>query len=369
MILLAGLILALLLCGCEPQLPPETEPTITPTTEPTTEPTTAPTEPPILTGWQEVDGVRYFYDENGEPYLGWLVTAEGTFYLNADGSAQTGWTDMGDHTYRFRQDGTLVTGWHDENGSRYYFAEGGAMAQGWQTIDGNRYYFTGEGAMYTGWLYRGEYAYYLHADGKAAVGPTEIDGETRYFGPTGIHVLLVNPWNMLPEDYETDLSVFEGDLSVATACFDALTQMFADCRAAGCDPVLISGYRTWGTQEWLYTNELNEWLSWGYDLESARKYAGREVAVPGTSEHQLGLAVDIVDNNNWSLTEVQETTRTQKWIMEHCWEYGFILRYPNGTTDITGIIYEPWHYRYVGVEVAMELKAMGITLEEYLGAA
>ena len=95
--------------------------------------------------------------------------------------------------------------------------------------------------------------------------------------------------------------------------------------------------------------------------------AAKEVAVPGTSEHQLGLAVDIIDTNNWNLDESQESMPTQQWLIANSWRYGFILRYPNGTTNITGIIYEPWHYRYVGCQVAKEIYERGITLEEYLG--
>ena len=100
----------------------------------------------------------------------------------------------------------------------------------------------------------------------------------------------------------------------------------------------------------------------GYETE-----AGRQVAVPGTSEHQLGLTVDVVDINNQNLTEEQEKTPTQKWLMANSWRYGFIHRYPNGKSDVTGIIYEPWHYRYVGKDVAQEIFNRGITLEEYLG--
>ena len=81
----------------------------------------------------------------------------------------------------------------------------------------------------------------------------------------------------------------------------------------------------------------------------------------------IGLAVDIVDANNATLTSAQAKTATQKWLMENCWRYGFILRYPEGKSDITGIIYEPWHYRYVGYALAKELHFSGMTLEEYLG--
>ena len=93
------------------------------------------------------------------------------------------------------------------------------------------------------------------------------------------------------------------------------------------------------------------------------------VAVPGTSEHQLGLALDIVDMNHQILDESQEETDTQQWLMAHSWEYGFILRYPNDKSEITGIIYEPWHYRYVGRDAAREIYEQGVCLEEYLGAA
>ena len=100
--------------------------------------------------------------------------------------------------------------------------------------------------------------------------------------------------------------------------------------------------------------------------EDAEKEAGTVVAVPGTSEHQLGLALDIIDNSNWVLDWSQENTKTQQWLMAHSWEYGWVLRYPNGKTELTGIIYEPWHYRYVGREIAAELHELDLCLEEYL---
>ena len=90
------------------------------------------------------------------------------------------------------------------------------------------------------------------------------------------------------------------------------------------------------------------------------------MAIPGTSEHQLGLAVDIVDKHSQVLDNSQADTPAQQWLMEHSWEYGFILRYPEGKSEITGIIYEPWHYRYVGKEAAAEIHELGLCLEEYL---
>ena len=104
----------------------------------------------------------------------------------------------------------------------------------------------------------------------------------------------------------------------------------------------------------------------GYSEEEARTETARNVAKPGTSEHQLGLAVDIVDKDYQVLDEAQEDTAVQKWLMENSWRYGFILRYPGDRSDITGIVYEPWHYRYVGRKAAEEIYREGIVLEEYL---
>ena len=90
------------------------------------------------------------------------------------------------------------------------------------------------------------------------------------------------------------------------------------------------------------------------------------MAVPGTSEHQTGLALDIVDTSYQILDEAQEDTDVQRWLAEHSWEYGFVLRYPLGKSEITGISYEPWHYRYVGRTAAREMTELGLRLEEYV---
>lgn len=90
------------------------------------------------------------------------------------------------------------------------------------------------------------------------------------------------------------------------------------------------------------------------------------VAYPGTSEHQLGLAADIVARSYQLLDDQQAQTAEARWLKEHCAEYGFILRYPTDKTSLTGVIFEPWHYRYVGEEAAREIMGQGICLEEYL---
>ena len=181
------------------------------------------------------------------------------------------------------------------------------------------------------------------------------------------NLILVNPWNSVPEDYTVTLREIGNGQSVDERCADDLLAMLADCKAwSGGTPVVCSSYRTQAKQQSLYDNKVKRLMKQGYSYETALTEAAKVVAVPGTSEHQLGLAVDIVDKSYQILDKKQETTAVQKWLMEHAWEYGFILRYPNGTTDLTGIIYEPWHYRYVGRDAAADIRDKGVTLEEYI---
>lgn len=178
---------------------------------------------------------------------------------------------------------------------------------------------------------------------------------------------LVNPWNSIEyAGFEPKLVDIGGGKQVDSRCAEALEQMLAGCTAAGNDPVVCSAYRTRQMQEMLFQNKVDRLKASGRSQEEAESLAAQEVARPGTSEHELGLAVDLADRADPTLDRSQEQTPTQKWLMEHCWEYGFILRYPDGTSDITGIVYEPWHYRYVGVEAAQQIRRLDVTLEEYL---
>ena len=185
-------------------------------------------------------------------------------------------------------------------------------------------------------------------------------------------LLLVNPWHPLPDDYRVWLQPVAVDQigdqkqEMDVRCADALEEMLAACEYAGYSPYVCSSYRTMGMQQILYYNKLSKLLEWGWGYDEATVQAAQSVAYPGTSEHQLGLAADIIDFYYTELDQGQENTDTQKWLMENSWRYGFILRYPNGTTDITGIIYEPWHYRYVGKYFAQQIHEKGVTLEEYI---
>ena len=179
---------------------------------------------------------------------------------------------------------------------------------------------------------------------------------------------LVNPWNTIPEDWTVELINIGNGHKVDKTCYDDLMAMLEACRADGLSPQVRSSYRTQKTQEQLYANKVRQWKSYGLEEEAARKKAATIVAIPGTSEHQLGWAVDIVDESYQVLNERQAETPAQQWLMAHSWEYGFLLRYPTDKSEVTGIIYEPWHYRYVGRDNAKKIFASGLCLEEYLGA-
>ena len=183
------------------------------------------------------------------------------------------------------------------------------------------------------------------------------------------NLLLVNPWNPLPEDYTFTLKELSNGHAVDERCYPDLQAMMDACRADGLSPLICSSYRSQEKQGSLFQNKVERLISQGMSREDAKVEAGKTVAVPGTSEHQLGLAVDIVDINNQNLDSSQESTAVQQWLIAHSWEYGFILRYPNDKSELTGIIYEPWHYRYVGKDAAKEIHETGVCLEEYLGVS
>ena len=179
-------------------------------------------------------------------------------------------------------------------------------------------------------------------------------------------LLLVNPWNPMPEGYRVELTKLRGGHAVDARAYPDLQRMMDDCRAAGLEPLICSSYRTMETQQRLYENKIRRLMNEGLSRKEATAQAGTVVAVPGTSEHQTGLAVDLVDKSYQHLDTAQESTAVQQWLMENSWKYGFILRYPEEKSAVTGIIYEPWHYRYVGVDAAREMRELGLCLEEYI---
>ena len=181
-------------------------------------------------------------------------------------------------------------------------------------------------------------------------------------------LILVNSWNPLPDGYEKKLEFVKlrGDIWVDEQIYPELQQMMDDCRAAGFRPIVCSGYRSTSKQKELFDQEVKKYMRNGYSEEGATVEAQKLQARPGYSEHHLGMAVDILPESNQYPTQDQENSDEIKWLMANCYKYGFILRYPSDKVDITGIHYEPWHYRYVGKKAAQYITEHKICLEEYL---
>ena len=179
-------------------------------------------------------------------------------------------------------------------------------------------------------------------------------------------LLLVNKNHKIPEGYIVELEEVEVGHQVDKRIAESLKQMLTDARKEGLSPIICSSYRTNEKQQKLYNNKVREYKRWGYNSEEAEEFASYWVAIPGTGEHETGLAVDIVSRDYQILDEKQEQTDVQKWLIEHSYKYGFTLRYPTDKKDITMINYEPWHYRYVGIDNATYMKEHDMCLEEYI---
>lgn len=177
----------------------------------------------------------------------------------------------------------------------------------------------------------------------------------------GWNLILVNREHRIPRDYTVELTELSNGQKVDSRIYPALQEMFDDARAQGLHLFVRDGYRTWETQQKLLDQKIQAYKDEGYSSGKAEKKAKEWVAVPGTSEHQLGLAVDINADTACSSREEVYT-----WLAKNGYKYGFINRYPEDKTDITGTIYEPWHYRYVGREAAKEIWQQGLCLEEYI---
>ncbi|MBQ4612012.1 MAG: D-alanyl-D-alanine carboxypeptidase family protein [Clostridia bacterium] len=224
---------------------------------------------------------------------------------------------------------------------------------------------------------------YIHSDYLAEASettasttarPTQTNGELLQYDTTGRYVqgtvedwrlLLVNDWNPISADYENGITlVTVGSQKVDSRIIDDLNAMLAAGKAHGIG--VQSGYRAYAHQSTLYWRKVNEYKNRGYDDTAAQEAAGKVVKRPGYSEHNSALAVDLGGSGNFTLTESFENTAAYRWLIENCADYGFILRFPKGKEDITGVIYEAWHFRYVGKDAAKYIMENGLCLEEYL---
>ena len=198
----------------------------------------------------------------------------------------------------------------------------------------------------------------------------------------GRNLMLLNRKYELPENFEWDLVYWSNGNSVDAmylnceernsvqavdrAAYQPLKNMFAAASKAGVPLQLVSAYRSIYLQDKLFTRSVNSYLSQGYSETEAINKANYSRTFSGTSEHNTGLGFDILQQGNYSLSTSFENTAQFKWLMENAEDYGFVLRYAKDKVDKTGIMYEPWHFRYVGVEHAKKINALGMCLEEYI---
>ena len=179
-------------------------------------------------------------------------------------------------------------------------------------------------------------------------------------------LILTNAEYPVPEDYAVTLRDVSGtDQKVDERIYEPLINMLEAMKAEGLSPVVCSGYRTLDKQEKLFNRKVSAYVKKGRSKEESYALARQTLSVPGSGEHCLGLAVDFYTRSYHQLERAFEKTPEGKWLREHAQDYGFTLRYDEGKEEITGIEYEPWHFRYVGIDVARYLKEHNLSLEEF----
>ncbi len=182
-------------------------------------------------------------------------------------------------------------------------------------------------------------------------------------------LLLVNKQNPIPDDYAPELTNVNGSIKIRSEIALPLSEMFDEAEKDGISLMVCSGYRSHEHQRELFDRKIRNYTGRGLSYLDAFRIGSYSVIIPGTSEHELGMALDIVTPGYMSLDEGFADTRAGKWLKDNAYKYGFILRYPKGKEYITGIIFEPWHYRYVGREAARIITEKDLTLEEYIEEA
>lgn len=178
-------------------------------------------------------------------------------------------------------------------------------------------------------------------------------------------LVLINKQHPIPEDYSFTLGTIKGSMQCDERIIGDLMGMLQAAKDDGVNLAICSPYRDLNRQEVLFNKKITNYMGQGMSYMEAYKLASQAVTVPGASEHQIGLAIDIFSDTYTLLDEGFGETEAGKWLAEHSCEYGFTLRYPEGKEYITSIEYEPWHFRYVGKEAATVMKEEGICLEEF----
>ena len=180
------------------------------------------------------------------------------------------------------------------------------------------------------------------------------------------NLILVNKQHPLSPDFPVELGVISGTMMSDARIVEKWKAMKAAAQEDGVTIIIASAYRDYSRQVYLFDRKVKTYMGLGMNYLEAYRNAGQIVNIPGCSEHQTGLALDIISNDYSQLNEGFARTDAGKWLAENCQDYGFILRYPKGKEYITSIDYEPWHFRYVGEEAAKIIMEEGITLEEFI---
>ena len=180
------------------------------------------------------------------------------------------------------------------------------------------------------------------------------------------YLLLANAENPLPQDWSSQTEEVQNGYEMDKRAAPAMREMIQAAKEDGVELMLCSAYRSVEKQQQLFDHSQQAYMAQGMSEEEAYAKTATETAIPGTSEHQTGLAADIVTPTYQMLDAGFADTPAGQWLSEHAAEYGFVLRYPQDKQEVTGIIYESWHYRFVGKTHAKLMKESGLCLEEYL---
>lgn len=180
------------------------------------------------------------------------------------------------------------------------------------------------------------------------------------------YLLLANAENPLPQDWSIQTEEVQNGYEMDKRAAPAMREMIQAAKEDGVELMLCSAYRSIEKQQQLFDRSQQAYMAQGMSEEEAYAKTATETAIPGTSEHQTGLAADIVTPTYQMLDAGFADTPAGQWLSEHATEYGFVLRYPQDKQEVTGIIYESWHYRFVGKTHAKLMKESGLCLEEYL---
>lgn len=195
---------------------------------------------------------------------------------------------------------------------------------------------------------------------------TEDDNaEQEEFRSDDWRLVLINKQNSIPDDYTFQLGTIKGKMQCDKRILEDLLAMLEAAEEDGVNLTICSPYRDLEYQQMLFNRKIERYMKRGMSYMEAYQLSSQAVTVPGASEHQIGLALDIVCNDYMSLDEGFGDTKAGKWLATNSCRFGFILRYPEGKENITGIEYEPWHFRYVGKAAATVIMEQGISLEEF----